>query len=148
MRCATLAVLAAAAAAHSHRMKYASAAEVAHGLMTLPKHGNTPARIRQLLRDNSTLVPQQLHLSLTNDPTEMVVMWVTMAGDSTTGGEAQWWPAGNASAVSTASAVPTSYTAGLFGWNGTIHTATMTGLVPGSYYQYTVGSGAPGTATW
>lgn len=98
------------------------------------------------LRDPAqALEPQQLHLALTGVPTEMLVQWVTY---NISNGTVSYAPtAGGAPA--TADAYLTTYTGGLGGWSGWIHTAVMTGLTPGSMYTYSVGSGPENTpARW
>ena len=91
---------------------------------------------------NSSVEPQQLHLSLTGDETEMRVMWVTYG---VANGSVSWAPASGSSSAGTSSAaaVRTTYTAGVGGWSGYIYTAVMSGLVPGATYSYQVGSGGP-----
>lgn len=79
-------------------------------------------------------IPQQLHLSLTGDTSQMQLMFVT-----------NWVCTGNVSyaalsspgSVTTVEAAPSTYTAGIGGWNGTIHTAVLADLAPGSSYNYT-----------
>ena len=92
------------------------------------------------LRDpTQALEPNQLHLSLTGLPSEMLVQWVTYG---ICNGTVSFSPATGGEAM-TAAAALTTYTGGLGGWEGWIHTALMTDLTPGASYTYTVGSGAP-----
>lgn len=83
--------------------------------------------------------PQQIHLSVTNEPTEMVVMWVTFRRRS--GAGVRWRAAGDdAGSWQAAPAAVSTYRNGSWiGWNGFIYTATMKGLVPGQRYEYLVG---------
>ena len=96
-------------------------------------------RIRRYLTDNNTM-PQQTHLSVTPSKSEMQIMFATnwlCAGSvsyAPAGGPGLDGAAQDAAVVHTATS---TYTAGLFGWNGTIHTAVMTGLTPGTTYTYT-----------
>lgn len=90
--------------------------------------------------------PQQVHLSLTGDPSAMTVMWVTT--HNYTGAGCVFWPAAGGDGQGDkriAAATITSYSFGLWvPWKGAIYTATMTGLVPGAAYEYRVGS--PGSS--
>ncbi len=82
----------------------------------LTKSRYNAKRFAELLADNNTYAPQQLHLALTNDATQMTIVWVT---DAVVHGSVAWWPAGGTEANATfAGAVETTYTAGMFGWNG------------------------------
>jgi len=86
--------------------------------------------------------PQQVRLSLTGNPSEMVVMWITNDDTATT--TVNYAPrSGGATASSTGY---TSY----YDWpvppyeSGQIHTAKMTGLNPNTSYWYQVGDSAGG----
>jgi hypothetical protein len=87
--------------------------------------------------------PQQIHLALTNDVSEMLVKWVTK--DPTNVGKYQVWYGNssgsldhNVQATTSTYKVPTSWFNPL-GWQGWIHTALLTGLTPGQRYVYRVG---------
>jgi len=68
------------------------------------------------LRDPAlALAPQQLHLALTGDPTEMLVMWVTY---NISNGTVAWGAAGGGAPTTTAAAALSTYTGGLLGWEG------------------------------
>ena len=93
-----------------------------------------------------TGLPEQMHLSLTGDATEMHVTFVVNvsaacadAAVSIDGGAASF------------AAAHSTYSAGVVGWYGSIYTATLTGLVPGSAHTYVAtacgGSAAPVTFT-
>jgi acid phosphatase type 7 len=147
-----LAGLAGCADAHGKFMgPIPTKSEVIKALTELTPDLKTRVRATQLFTGSpAPLQPQQLRIALTNDATQMQVVWVTMSSCS---GSLVYWPENNALANKTAAAVETSYTtqypAG-FGWNGTIHTAFATGLTPSSRYSYSVGCGvyAPGTVMW
>ena len=84
--------------------------------------------------------PGQLSLAVTaNGPTEMAVTWASLiAWTPAATANVSWWPTAQPQAVSSAASWRTqTYTAG-FGWTGTLFAATMTGLVPGASYSYSV----------
>ncbi|RYG52350.1 hypothetical protein EON67_01410 [archaeon] len=85
-------------------------------------------------------VPEQLHLSLTGDMSQMAVTWVTL--DATPTSTVQWFPTANASHVYSALGSNRTYTQG--NWVGQIHTAVMIGLQPGTQYTYRVGDALRG----
>ena len=82
--------------------------------------------------------PQQRHLSLTGDVTQMAVTWVLLNDNEApcTDAHATLLPGGAVFA-----ATEQTYDVGglLFSsWNGTIYTAIMTGLTPSATYSYSV----------
>jgi hypothetical protein len=81
-------------------------------------------------------VPEQVHLALTGNPSEMSVSWVTL--DNAADSAVQWGVVGGGGLPFSAPATISTYTNG--GWVGTIYVATMTGLLPGTQYAYSVGS--------
>lgn len=86
--------------------------------------------LQQLNGDPPSETPQQLRLSLTDDPSTLQISWVTLASPCiNSNAHAVWWPTADPSAplVSQPAAL-TTYTAGLFGWSGKIYTTFMTGL--------------------
>lgn len=90
--------------------------------------------------------PDEVHLSLTHNDTEMAVTWVTL--DDTTTSTVQW---GEAPAGFAADALPNSANGAMYqrtfkqgGWLGTIHSAVMTGLKAGTAYSYRVGDASQG----
>eukprot|EP00239_Pterosperma_sp_CCMP1384_P008567 CAMPEP_0197858816 /NCGR_PEP_ID=MMETSP1438-20131217/32891_1 /TAXON_ID=1461541 /ORGANISM="Pterosperma sp., Strain CCMP1384" /LENGTH=513 /DNA_ID=CAMNT_0043475087 /DNA_START=119 /DNA_END=1657 /DNA_ORIENTATION=+ len=97
------------------------------------------------------VVPQQIHLALTGDATQMAVTWVTKTA---TPAPAVSFEVASAtdqqrqqvqSAATVVAAKTHTYTGG--GWEGFIHTAVMTGLAPGRK-QYTYKVGDTSTGTW
>lgn len=82
-------------------------------------------------------VPEQLHLSFTSDPSEMAITWVSL---NVSADAAVMWGAGapGSPLSQTAAAAARTYTSG--SWMGTLYTAIMTGLQPGTTYSYRVGS--------
>jgi len=93
----------------------------------------------------ATGLPEQMHLSLTGDPTEMHVTFVVNATAAC---------ADAAVTLDGGAAFPaahSTYSAGVVGWYGSIYTATLTGLVPGGSHSYVAtacgGSAAPVTFT-
>jgi hypothetical protein len=86
---------------------------------------------------NTTTVPEQLHIALTNDASQMSVTWVTLQNTNTS--TVQWGPAANASGVfpHSANGWTKTYTDG--GWVGVLHVAVMTNLSAGTTYSYRVG---------
>eukprot|EP00037_Helgoeca_nana_P016937 m.159804 g.159804 ORF g.159804 m.159804 type:complete len:530 (+) comp23758_c0_seq1:107-1696(+) len=83
-----------------------------------------------------TVLPEQVHLSLTGTPSTMAVMWTTA---SAVPGVVTWGLAGSTLSSHAASTTDT-YTD--FGWRGYLHTATMINLTLGVAYEYKVGDGA------
>ena len=94
----------------------------------------------------ATGLPEQMHLSLTGDPTEMHVTFVVNA--SAACADAAVALDGGAASFP---AAHSTYSAGVIGWYGSIYTATITGLVPGGSHSYVAtacgGSAAPVTFT-
>ena len=84
--------------------------------------------------------PEQLRLALTNEPAAWSVQWTTLQAVS--GAGVQWSAQGASGAPSTAAAVARTYALG--GWQGTLYSATMAPLAPGTAYTYSVGSAASG----
>ena len=83
--------------------------------------------------------PEQRHLSLTRRPSEMVVMWTTL--ESTATHTVQWGLTRESLGNSSDGKESTYH---WFGWQGTLHTATMSGLLPATRYYYRVGDAAGG----
>jgi len=75
--------------------------------------------------------PEQLHLSLTGDASEMFVTFVLNA--SAPCADAAVALDGGAAAFA---AAHSTYTAGVIGWSGSIYTARLTGLTPGGAHSY------------
>ena len=84
--------------------------------------------------------PEQLRLAFTNDPSTLSVQWTTL--QPVAEAAVQWSVAGSPGAPSTAAAVPRTYALG--GWQGTLYTAAMGPLAPGTTYTYSVGAAAGG----
>jgi len=80
-------------------------------------------------------VPEQLHLALTAESTEMRVHWTTL---NQTAEHVVIWGTEPDKLVET-SLPGNSSTYTQFGWVGRLHHATMTGLLPGKSYFYSVG---------
>jgi predicted MPP superfamily phosphohydrolase len=80
--------------------------------------------------------PQQVHLAVTTIPSEMVVMWVTRDKLPSVVEYGLLPDILMNTAVGTAA----TYTAGIDGWRGWIHTVKLTGLSPRTRYFYRVGS--------
>eukprot|EP01139_Manchomonas_bermudensis_P005261 Amastigsp_a174867_84.p1 type:complete len:515 gc:universal Amastigsp_a174867_84:1679-135(-) len=78
--------------------------------------------------------PEQVHLALTQDPTQMRVTWVTL--EQTPNPMVLW---GSAPGDYVANATGSSATYAKGGWLGWVHTAVMTGLAPNTRYYYRVG---------
>jgi len=80
--------------------------------------------------------PEQVHIALTRDASEMNVMWTTL--EDTTTHTVKWGTdSGN---LNQTSSNGTSSTYTHFGWVGHLHRAKITGLQPGQQYFYSVGS--------
>ena len=90
---------------------------------------------------NTRTGPEQRHLALTRRPAEMVVVWVTLEPTATH--TVQWGPTRTLGEESNGR----NTTYAWFGWQGEIHTATMTGLDPAVTYYYRVGDAAGGWST-
>jgi len=90
--------------------------------------------------DPTGVAPEQVHLALTGDLSQMSVAWVTLNASASV---VQWGPqpAGGSCAgaplPSSAAGFDRTYTQG--GWLGVVHVATMTGLARGADYCYRVG---------
>lgn len=83
--------------------------------------------------------PEQLHLSLTSRPGQMAVTWVTL--QDTAASVVQFGVHGGAlNRSADGSNLTRTYTHG--GWVGVVHSAVMSGLAPGTRYDYRVGDGA------
>jgi hypothetical protein len=79
---------------------------------------------------------QQVHLALTCDPTEMVVMWVTAEiQDSVVK-----YGLNSQNYVFSANGTLSTYDVGVDGWKGYVHTVMLTGLQPSTKYYYIAGS--------
>ena len=87
----------------------------------------------------SKTAPEQLHLSLSRRPSEMVVMWTTLHDTATHTVE---WGLAADRLDSIAGGNTSTYS--WFGWQGTMHRATMTGLQPKTRYYYRVGDASGG----
>lgn len=87
---------------------------------------------------NASNVPEQVHLSLTGEPSEMTAMWTTLR--QTTDHVVQWGTAPGKLSSQSDAAAGASSTYTHFGWIGMFHRAAMTGLAPGTRYYYRVGS--------
>mmetsp|Transcript_253 Transcript_253/g.750 ORF Transcript_253/g.750 Transcript_253/m.750 type:complete len:505 (+) Transcript_253:57-1571(+) len=80
--------------------------------------------------------PEQVHLSVTGEPTEMAVTWVTQQSVS----QPAVWVSSNGGSSFSSPLLGTSRTYTKGGWVGYIHTAIMTGLTAGGVnYTYYVG---------
>jgi hypothetical protein len=84
--------------------------------------------------------PEQRRLAWTADPAAMSVQWTTL--QLVAGAGAQVFPAAGGPPGTFALATPRTYALG--GWQGTLYSATMTGLAAGTAYGYRVGSDAGG----
>eukprot|EP01089_Gocevia_fonbrunei_P018942 TRINITY_DN6537_c0_g1_i1.p1 TRINITY_DN6537_c0_g1~~TRINITY_DN6537_c0_g1_i1.p1 ORF type:complete len:473 (-),score=84.80 TRINITY_DN6537_c0_g1_i1:2-1420(-) len=81
--------------------------------------------------------PEQIHLSITSDPSIMNIMWTTSA--QSTGSPIVYYGTGSSSNTTIPVAANTfTYTSG--GWLGKIHTVNLTHLEPSTVYYYRVGS--------
>jgi len=89
------------------------------------------------LRDDILFInPQQEHIALTDDPSEMVVMWVTSVDSN--GSTVEYGFSPTTLDASTDGIVYT-YEAGVWGWDGHIHKVMLKGLARGQKYFYRVG---------
>jgi hypothetical protein len=89
---------------------------------------------------DSPTTPEQRRLAFTNDPAAWSVQWTTLS--LVADASVQWSVAGASGQPSTAAAVPRTYALG--GWRGTLYSATMDQLQPGTTYSYRVGSATGG----
>eukprot|EP01088_Endostelium_zonatum_P014888 TRINITY_DN342_c0_g1_i1.p1 TRINITY_DN342_c0_g1~~TRINITY_DN342_c0_g1_i1.p1 ORF type:complete len:499 (-),score=76.96 TRINITY_DN342_c0_g1_i1:47-1543(-) len=80
-------------------------------------------------------LPEQIHLSLTKDPSQMVITWVTSTSITTS--YAYYSLQGSTPSTSI---LAKTYTYTTAGWLGNIHTATLPKLLPFTSYSYRVGS--------
>jgi len=85
----------------------------------------------------SPVIPEQVHVSLTGDPTQMVVMWTT--SESTNTSTVLYGLSDDPNALSSvATGNQSTYLWG--GWVGVLHTVILTDLTPSTQYYYQVGS--------
>lgn len=92
--------------------------------------------------------PEQRSLALHEaGPTAMAIAWVSQdAFTAASFGSVTYGPLGVGGSTTAPASVHT-YTAGPFGWNGTVFWAAMTGLTPGAEHTYTVSAnGVPSSA--
>ena len=84
--------------------------------------------------------PEQVRLAYTGNASEMRVAWVTLTdgGGAAGGAGVSWGPAGGPLASTAPAETLRNYSFG--NWIGYITTATMTGLAPGTAYDYQVGA--------
>jgi len=82
--------------------------------------------------------PEQVHLSLTGTPSEIVVVWVTFA--QTNASIVEYGMDSNNYERRATGQIYT-YNAGFFGWDGWLHACRLTGLQLDSIYYYRVGDG-------
>lgn len=80
--------------------------------------------------------PQQVHLAVTQDPTEMVVKWVTRGAVATT----VQYGTTSGKYSSSKDGTRATYNVGVDGWHGWVHTVTLTGLSTATRYYYRVGT--------
>lgn len=113
--------------------------EVAFLLKYSPFAGCAIMEVCQIDCCGTPYTPEQIHLSLTGNPTEMAVTWVTLQ-DTPAGSFVHYGRAPNAR-IATVNATSSTYTNG--GWKGVVHKAVMVGLVPGETYYYEVGTPTP-----
>jgi Purple acid Phosphatase, N-terminal domain/Calcineurin-like phosphoesterase len=83
----------------------------------------------------SPVIPEQVHLALTGDPSQMVVMWTT--SEETNSSTVQY---GTAEYTLTSSATGSMSTYLWGGWDGVLHTVLLSDLSPSIRYHYRVGS--------
>eukprot|EP00055_Hartaetosiga_balthica_P006583 m.20928 g.20928 ORF g.20928 m.20928 type:complete len:524 (+) comp5301_c0_seq1:70-1641(+) len=89
------------------------------------------------------IFPEQVHISITNKLSEMVVMWATL--QQTPHPQVQYGSSATNLTMAMNGTIH-SYTSG--GWQGYIYVATMTGLVPGTKYYYRVGDPTVAAHYW
>lgn len=96
---------------------------------------------------------EQVHLSLGDNPTQMVVMFATMSSDGSPinlkggpAGSVSWGAKKGGPYTGHAAASATTYATGGTPWPGVLYNATMTGLQPSSRYYYTVTAGGATSA--
>lgn len=89
---------------------------------------------------NTPFTPEQIHLALMSDATQMRVNWVTL--QSTPSPTVFWTQGTPGAAVYNATASTATYTKG--GWQGFVHSAVMTNLMPATRYFYRVGDSTVG----
>ena len=109
---------------------YGHNAEVSSLLATIDLGGVASLSDAKLAVASAFGEPQQLHLSLTGSPSEMFVTFVLPNASSACA------DAGVALAGSFFTASHQTYQAGVVGWYGTIYISRLTGLTPGSTYNY------------
>jgi hypothetical protein len=75
----------------------------------------------------------------------MMLVYVTMADCN---GTIQYWPADGSAGPKWVDTIETTYSAGIFGWSGAIHTGVMLELTPSARYTYTAGCNNGTNARW
>jgi predicted phosphodiesterase len=83
--------------------------------------------------------PEQVHIAVTGDPSEMVITWVTFGATPTSTVEY-----GTSSGIYDYSASGSTHTYTDGGWVGEIHDVILTGLTPNTQYFYRVGDPSEG----
>lgn len=83
--------------------------------------------------------PEQVHLSMTLDPTQMVVMWATLLETETSTCQ---YGIEETNLNMTVTGTTSTYTAG--NWSGVLHKATLEGLEPFVPYYYSCGDASGG----
>jgi hypothetical protein len=111
-----------------------------HGAATLQRLAASPDQLT---------APQQLHLAPGSAPgSSLRITWVTAVPlPANCSQVAAYWPAdggGGGGPPASAPAVSYTYSAGIAGWHGQLHSALLTGLAPGVRYSYTVGGSGGG----
>eukprot|EP01121_Diplochlamys_sp_Union-15-3_P003024 TRINITY_DN1285_c0_g1_i1.p1 TRINITY_DN1285_c0_g1~~TRINITY_DN1285_c0_g1_i1.p1 ORF type:complete len:505 (+),score=80.78 TRINITY_DN1285_c0_g1_i1:262-1776(+) len=91
---------------------------------------------KSLLKDPIEGGPQQIHLSVTDKPSEMVVMWITRDKLNSVVQYGTTSKHYNMNATGTIS----TYSAGIDGWTGWIHTVILENLEPFTKYYYICGN--------
>eukprot|EP00002_Diphylleia_rotans_P009510 TRINITY_DN1982_c0_g2_i2.p2 TRINITY_DN1982_c0_g2~~TRINITY_DN1982_c0_g2_i2.p2 ORF type:complete len:520 (+),score=106.75 TRINITY_DN1982_c0_g2_i2:52-1611(+) len=89
-------------------------------------------------KDELLAIPEQVHLSLTTDPSRVWVMWVTF---ESTPVNAVRYGTSSGQFTSLAYGNETTYNAGETGWDGFVHEVLLTDLRPFTTYYYQVGDG-------
>jgi len=95
------------------------------------------AEFQHLIKDPIDGAVQQVHLALTTQPSEMVVMWVTKDLYQT---PAVQYGTSSGSYTNVQNGTYTTYDVGVDGWDGWIYKTILAGLQPATQYYYICGS--------
>jgi predicted phosphohydrolase len=112
-------------------------------MMNFKEYEHIMSQFSQFHKNDKTDCPQQVHLALGRNASEMVIIWITFDKVDAIVTYGQSFP-GNMSQTGETYTYNAGY---LFGWHGWIHKVVLQGLKRATTYYYQVGSSNP-DACW